>query len=412
MSKNFTPDSTAENHINLFVQQCNRGSQTAVLCGCIPFGQLLPKLNFHERSSDAENKGGEESSYYQRQIEAPRLAKIRKHIRSCFINDSPKAVSPSPLFPTSIIIAFDLPEDEDNFDLDSITPGELVNLNHLPKGIMIVDGQHRLRAMKTLMDEPSTFSDKALTAYIMNFQFNCTVLVNYDMWEQAQVFATVNFNQKSVTKSLFYDIYGIEPPSGDNESIPKQNEIYVAHQLTNFLNTFSKSPLKGRIKMLGKGKGHISQAAVVEALLKLLKPSGALSDVVPALKGGKKSLLSSSARELVTYFSAIKDTFEQYWPNEDDRKVSVMLKTTGISALLKFFEVLHGNMPPKLREEIKSNYNDPDTVNRLKQYFLKQFAPIKPHGEELFSIEKGEFNGSGGGGLQKKLYDSIYSYWR
>ncbi len=387
------------------VQQANLDSETAVLSGCIAFKDLIRKVKIHNR------KENDKEPLYQRKVDEKRLKKIKQHIEKCYEMSKKKDSSPSPLFPTSIVLAFDYDGEDNIFTTKILEPGKFVTISELPEDIMVVDGQHRIMAMKNLLDEKSY--DEGLSRFIKDFHFNCSILLNYDLWEQAQVFATVNFNQKSVTKSLFYEIYGIEGPSGEAESIPKQNEIYAAHQLTRYLNTAESSPLKGRIKMLGRGKGNISQAAVVEALLKHLKISGIWQDLVEDLRANRDSKkINYIARELLLYFSAIRDTFGEYWPADNDKKVSVILKTTGIAALLRFLADLHANLREDLLKGLKENYNDPAIVKELKDYFKKQLDRVRPYGGKLFSKENGAFNGSGGGGLQKRLYEALYDFWR
>lgn len=101
---------------------------------------------------------------------------------------------------------------------DSISEKEIdfLDLKYLDEQGLIVDGQHRFAAMMSLQDKHERIlegndeklkkiSEKILTQ-IKAYKFNCTVLLNFDLWDQAQLFANVNFNQKQVNKSLYYDI--------------------------------------------------------------------------------------------------------------------------------------------------------------------------------------------------------------
>ena len=94
----------------------------------------------------------------------------------------------------------------DMYDLD-----EIFDTN---EPFYIVDGQHRLYSMRSLYEDVmqkdmfNEEDDEIVLRYLRNYRFNCTILLNFDLWEQAQVFADVNFNQKRVSTSLYYFIRG------------------------------------------------------------------------------------------------------------------------------------------------------------------------------------------------------------
>lgn len=376
------------------VQQACRQRDKAVLVGCIPFGELIKKVRFHSRSESEGSEG------YQREVIQRRIAGIQKHIEACFSQYEKGLVAP--LFPTSIILAFD-------YNVDDLKPGMEIEVEFLPDDILVVDGQHRLKGMEYLRDK----RNETLTEYINSHMLNCSILLNYDLWEQAQVFASVNFNQKPVTKSLFYEIYGIEGPSGENASIPLQNEIYIAHRMAETLNTHNKSALKGMIKMIGTGKGYFSQAALVEALIKYLKPGKVWGDIVEELKlSNSTGKLNAIMRELMVYFEVIKDSFKEFWPNEDDKNaVSIIVKSTGIASLIDFLAYLHPNIPNKILSELPYKYNDSEVIEGLKNFFQEAISRLIPIKDILFSPDTSEFRGAGGRGLQKRLFERMRKQW-
>jgi hypothetical protein len=267
------------------------------------------------------------------------------------------------------------------------------------------------KAQLSIFDDNS-IGDKVLK-YLRNYKFSCSVLLNYDVWEQAQVFASVNFNQKKVNRSLFYDIYGIMIPDTDSLVIPKQNEIYIAHQLVAYLNGNQNSPFRGFVNMLGTGNGFVSQAFLVEQFLMHLSSNGIWADVTLDLKEKtNKKLQNYAAAELSAYLAAIRGTFKKYWPDDGRSSVSVLCKTTGIGAIMRFLKDLHLSMPPSLQNEMKETPSSPFTYAEIITYFSNNIEPLKSYGEILFSTEgKGEFNGTGGQGLQIKLYNKMKELW-
>lgn len=72
--------------------------------------------------------------------------------------------------------------------------------------------------------------------YLEHYRFHCAILVNYDLWEQSQVFINVNFKQKPVNKSLYYEVFGSEYQDQAND--PKRNVIYHAHTLVRRMNEY------------------------------------------------------------------------------------------------------------------------------------------------------------------------------
>lgn len=396
------------------VQQINKEGRTAVLVGCVRFTDLLGKVEISYRDYDDD----ERKAFYQRRVDDKRTREISKFILNA-IEAGLKGES-VPIFPTSIILAFN---DYDR-DMADIRMNDTVDIPMLPEGILIVDGQHRYSGMEYLYGqlkemENTLFNEDAgrILEVVRQYSFNCSILLNYDIWQQAQVFASVNFNQKKVNKSLFYDIYGIQLPPGENCILPKQNEIYIAHQLVEHLNSGTTSPFKGFVKMLGTGKGFISQAFLVEQFLRLLGVGHMWGDVTMDLRnGGQKRLQNYAAAELTYYLYAVKQAFPQYWPQGTEKKPSVLCRTTGMGAMLRFLENLHDCIDPALLRRVKEPSADPTeyakVLAELNLFFFRELNKLSDSAEKLFDPEKGEFGSTGGKGLELSLYNRIMEIWR
>lgn len=394
-------------NFKFFVQQIDRQNRKAVLVGCIPFRVLNGKVKYSFRDENSQES-------YQRRIDPNRAKGIADYIKRTIVNSKDDL----PVFPTSIILAFN----NDDFDNTVMDVGGLFEINTLPDEILIVDGQHRFEGMRLLyneMKEPRLIFDddqqpeKRISAYLESYNFNCCVLLNYDLWEQAQIFATVNFNQKKVNKSLFYDIYGIKAPDKDGESISKQNEIYLAHRLVKFLNESPASPLKSMVKMLGKGKGYVSQAFLVEQFLRLLSANNIWGWIAEDYrKGGKRGGINVAAIELAAYFEAIKRAFGEYWPSDGKTPNSILYKTTGIGAMTRFLSDLHNQIDDDLRERFMAEPQDKETYKELIHYFKENLEYLSNKASALFGTgEDGKFKSSGGTGSQVRLYKEIHKAW-
>ena len=139
---------------------------------------------------------------------------------------------------------------------------------YIPKShriALIVDGQHRFYGLKRFYNSLKTSEDKQI---IEDFEFPITFLIGFDIYQVGKVFATVNFTQKPVNRSLYYDIFGSVPDI-------ERNDIKLAHDLALHLNNNDESPIQGMIKMLGTGYGLFSQSFFVEKMLMHFKEGGA-----------------------------------------------------------------------------------------------------------------------------------------
>lgn len=380
---------------NVIVQQSFEGKQKSVLVGLVPFKEIYNRVRVSYRT---EESGVE----YQRQIEEERVKSIAKYIVRC-ISANEKGGA-NLVFPNSIILA--CPNESEDPKL--FKTGEYLDFE-VPEQTMIVDGQHRYSGVKYLYEEARRsasvcgYNSETIIKYLDAFSFSCTILVNYDMWEQAQIFANVNFNQKKVNKSLFYDIYGVSIPLDDSNTIPRQNEIYLAHELVVFLESDSSSAFNGFVKMLGKGSGYVSQSFLVEAFLKHLSARGIWSDAVEMLKRGDQRY-KYIAHELLAYMAAVRFTFKSIWPEVvEDKPSSVLCKTTGVGAIIALLKDAHIAIPNEDVKEMREKAFSPLVYAKTIDFFTKFLKPLQPHGETLFAL-KGEFARGAGGGMQNSLY--------
>ncbi|MBV2196650.1 MAG: DGQHR domain-containing protein [Flavobacterium sp.] len=367
--------------------------------------------------------------YFQRLTNDERVKKIYIYLLDEINNKVTQKKSALGSFPTSIILAVDVTDQFETIDqyeaeIMSLTKDDyigafysldekLISLKMLNrKNTLIVDGQHRLAAMiklyedavnsnikierQNLSDKYNNLNHQIVKNNLNDFELNCTLLLGFDIWEQGKVFVDVNFNQKPVNKSLYYDIFGSFPD-------PDKNDIFLSHMLAKHLNTSPKSEIKGFIKMLGRGSGYFSQAFFVEAINDHLKPKGIWADIpMDFINGGKKH--EELSRFFRAYFKSIKSVFIDFWPRESyergDKYDSVLVKTTGMGAMIKLIN-------PLCRQLIKDgkNINEMNEVD-LEVEITKILIPIQGNGSEYFSKES-KFSGAGSLGLQNKLYEKI-----
>lgn len=279
-------------------------------------------------------------------------------------------------FPTPIIIALD-PFIETQFNEEPLTEniannsilvGQLdpnipsifkfsFDLNFLQESFIIVDGQHRFKALE-IANSMNTQID---------FELNIMILIEYDNFQQAKVFTDVNFNQKPMNKSLVYDIYGTLPTMG--------KEYSFIHHIINNINETETHQLYNMIKMLGTGYGIISQAFFSEILLEILDLNNHEENLKyfrkqfilfkelnnepsNTINNDQKKVINEISDNLNTYFKFIKRKFEALWPKTFDKYLLLELN----------------NLPMNdtKRERLQKKYEEVQNKPIYSSYYYKE----------------------------------------
>jgi DGQHR domain-containing protein len=387
--KNYTKISALE------VLQLNSKSG-AVYTGRITFSELLGIHRLTERTESTFDPFGDkiskfnqfEDDEFQRHLNMSKLNQLSK-----YLNDGFEKKNEGIIYPSSVILSLDINEDNSDQITEEVIESKyylgIQSCFTIEKGgitsiyvpntkriCLIVDGQHRFYGLKKYYDE---IKDDEKRKKILNFQFIATILLGYDPYQVAEVFANVNFNQKPVNKSLYYDIFG--------SAAKEKNEIQLAHFLALHMQNNEVSPLNGMIKLLGKGYGLFSQAFFVEKLLIHFKNEGVWTDLYK------------------NYLEEIKNAYSKCWPIlelRDDKEIYsafnykfILCKTTGMGA---FFRLIRDIYPL-----IKGLNSDLEKREKLKNIF----SLIKiDEAVELFSKD-GEFGRGGSEGFQIRLYQEL-----
>ncbi len=375
--------------MKVLAQTINKDSGKILIQAFISFIELRCRVKFTYRKDPGYNIYAPETEEdeqkrqdYQRKIDERHLKDIKTYIASSMRNEN----NTMPLFPTPLLLAYN--EEEGDESMQEIKREGIADWQ-LPSSFFVIDGQHRLQAM---IDVYESQSNTDIRSKIENYEFSCFIYVNFDIWEQSKIFADVNFKQKKVNKSLYYDIYGTIEPGDD--STPRQNALFIIHQLVEHLNQNPDSPLKGNIKMLGNGKGTISQAFIVESLINnIMSPRGIW---YPGFDGNiSDNRLSAMKRETLGYLKVVANILSDQWNSPE----SILKKTTGIGAMFKLMGYIHQDIKRSLGVSKKEALNQSSYEKDFRQYI----ELLEPHQQELFSSD-GEYGKTGGSGLQSKLY--------
>lgn len=326
-------------------------------------------LRFKENDS-----GGTELTGIQRGINPKKLKEIGNYI------DSVEST-----FPNSIILAANYSKEglliENQEVRWSIEDNEEFCKLIIPsddKNASIIDGQHRLYAFN----------------HIENFErldteLVCAVFIDLPVQYQAYIFATINFNQKKVDKSLAYEMYGYNL---DDEKAfswsPEKLAVFISRKLN-----VNMGVLRGHIAVAPQDDNillknikvddewFISSATIVEGIIRLIS-SNSKRDRDELLK----YLMSSRKRSVLKGFKDNSPLRALYLEEKDlviektisnffvainklglfkDEK-SIIRKTVGVQAL---FEIL--------KEILRNNFEDDRNIK--VEYFkvkLEKWAKI------------------------------------
>lgn len=286
---------------------------------------------------------------YQRYLNHKRLKEVGDYIKK-----------PRSTFPNSIIVNFE--KTKARFEESPEHNKGILVIKREKNIAWIIDGQHRLFGFDH--SEGKEF-DLIVSAFI-----------GLDIGDQATVFKIINSTQKGVNPSLIYDLIEL---TKDADYADER-----AHEIIKALNSDTDSPWNNLIKMVGKGSGIISQAAILNEIKKLLK-----DPIFKEYPSGEQ------IRILKDYFEAIKNLFPEAWGN----KKYVLCKTLGVAAILSI-------MPKILIHcRIKNDFN--------QKYFQKILSHIKQakiptgSGQEVIDFSSRQLGGYGGKQGQKLLAEIL-----
>jgi len=325
----------------------------------ITYSQPAEVMERMELEAD-DNKGGYSIFGTQRLENKKRLDEIASFIRTT-----------EATFPNAIILAANYDQDgryieAENADrrwaVESTPEGHWIL--HIPslteRSASIIDGQHRLHAFNKL---PPNAIERSM-------ELLCVVFLELPTPYHAYVFATINFNQKKVDRSLAYELFGFDV---DERPVRFWSPETLAVYLTRLMNTEKESPLFRSIfpvadsgKLFSDIDGQpnedvrVSMATVVDGILRLIsknpkedrnlvrRPENkelGRATLAPIKDVPLRTLYIQNNDKaiydlLCNYFSAIRSTV---WKTAG--KGSYLRKTVGVQALFDVLKKLLYELP-------------------------------------------------------------------
>ncbi|MFQ5839189.1 MAG: DGQHR domain-containing protein [Candidatus Methylomirabilales bacterium] len=201
-----------------------------------------------------------------------------------------------------------------------------------PGILRALDGQHRLLALHVA----SAGGD------LKGISVPAVLFDSLDDRQVVELFVTINAKHTRLNPSHLISLAGRRLYTDERQA--------VAHDAIRSLNEDGSSPLRGEIRILGVGRGRVSQAPMAEEMVDLF-------EAVEKIGGGAKArdFRGQAKRFFLNYFKAIAHTFPQAWAG---RKYSIKTGT----ALRAFIRV-----SPDVRAAASELKGDPADAHGLRQ---------------------------------------------
>lgn len=248
--------------------------------------------------------------------------------------------------------------------------------------LWIIDGQHRIEALKRASSEHPELEDYPLPVCIMNLNEKFDELVH---------FYIVNSRQKKIPTAIAYRhmqrMYEQVKIKGDYqwlESVilgPIQERQALASMVVDYMAMNEDSPFEGKIRYLGEEREewHLVDDAVLIKYVSALFKEKIFAGLNP----------EEFADLLISYWSAINNLYPKaFKPEEKDRYT--LLRHTGIASFTYLFPFIYGlcaregkidkdNMLTKLKllqEHIDSKELDPDFRRPIDEsWWSREYGP-------------------------------------
>lgn len=162
----------------------------------------------------------------------------------------------------------------------------------------IIDGQHRVEGLKEAIQEHPATGDIELPVAMYE---------HLGTQACADIFLSINTEQKPVPKSLVYDLYALASDYIVDYAASRAKDIATV------LNEDEHSPYSGMIKFPGRArtKGGVALSTVVSGLKPFVAEKGIFD------QAGIRSL-ENQANVVVNYFAALRRVLDRTWDDRDN----------------------------------------------------------------------------------------------
>jgi DGQHR domain-containing protein len=281
-----------------------------------------------------EKRIGQSEAAFQRPMIRKKIRELVQYYSHC------QEVQNLPAIPGAVIIVT-----EKRLSFSPIGKNTNLGMLQIPEepGILrCLDGQHRLLAL-------SAQTEKDLEIDVPAVLFD-----TLDARQTVELFVTINAKHTKLNPSHLISLAGRRLYADPHQAL--------AHDIIRHLNEEESSPLKGEIKILGVGKGRVSQASLADEMVDLFSS-------IEKIGGANryKEFEQNGKRFFLNYFKAILALFPKAWGG---RKYSIKA-----GAALRAFIRVSPDIMARSRELKKDSFD----------YFGIREA-IKPWGDRIGEV--------------------------
>ena len=280
-----------------------------------------------------EKRIAESETAYQRPVIRRKIDELVTYYKEC------KDAGTLPAIPGAVIVT-----SEKRFTFTPMASQHDLGLLQIPEehGVLrVLDGQHRLLALHALTQAGEN----------LGIEVPAVLFDRLDARQIVELFVTINAKHTRLNPSHIVSLAG-------RKLYPDPNQA-LAHDVIRSLNEDDTSPLHGEIKMLGTGRGRVSQAPLAEEIVDFL-------ETVEKVGGGARmnELRQNAKRFFLNYMKAVAGVFPTAWAG---RKYSIK---TG-AALRAFIRVA-----PDVMARARHLKREPYDLNSIRE-------AVKPWADSL-----------------------------
>jgi DGQHR domain-containing protein len=247
----------------------------------------------------------EEEGAVQRLLNPARIAGIRDFVLA------------GGAFPVSIVLNW-----ADASNAPKTRDGKLI-IQSSPHSAQIIDGQHRVIGLAAAIDK-----DKALA----KLQLPVSLYQGLTTKESADIFLSINTEQKPVHRSLVFDLYSLASDYVVDPAALRAGDLAAE------LNENSNSPFLTYIKFPGAPAGQkgLALSTVVSAVKPLVEEKGVFEQV-------GLSQLNMQSQFLINFFNVLRNAYGAEWESPSN----VFRMAAGFVGALEFVKnklVVHCNI--------------------------------------------------------------------
>lgn len=253
--------------------------------------------------------------------------------------------------------------------------GDTILINPAKNLAQIIDGQHRVAGLAAAIDEDPKFG---------KIQIPIVLYEQLTTQECADIFLSINTQQKTVPRSLVFDLYGVA------SDITTDPAIVRARDIAEHLNVSEASPYYDLIKFPGdkRRRGGVALSSAVSAIKELVGQNGSFEQI------GVREL-EVQITCILNFFNALQKEYGKEW----EQRTNAFLYSAGFTAACQFLQLIivpycktHGSFESKeiqrviklkqagliLQEEVKSQSGGEAVkiiYSRLQEAFKPKGTP-------------------------------------